>query len=152
MTVKSADIDLPVLVDQIGAELLEHLIVCRTCSAIFVGQEHSLGEAGCVEGKRIASESAVARKGREVSRVPQHLTEQTLDDFAFDRLAGDERQSLEDHLRACSQCAKAAEQRNTLTIWIRAAFFERKHGVSTSSNRAELRQVQRSAYPLGACA
>jgi hypothetical protein len=150
VTVKSADIDSPALVDQISAELLEHLIVCRTCSAIFAAQEHSLGTAGCVEGKRIASESAIRRKSREVNRAHEHLTEQTLDDFIFHRLICDERQSLEHHLSCCSQCAKAAEQRETLATRISAAFFKRKHGVNTAPNPTAVRQGQRSALSVRA--
>jgi hypothetical protein len=48
--VRPADLDAPTLVDRISAELLDHLIVCRTCSVIFAAQQHSLGEVGCVEG------------------------------------------------------------------------------------------------------
>jgi hypothetical protein len=54
--VRPADLDAPTLVDRISAELLDHLIVCRTCSVIFAAQEHSLGEVGCVEGRRISSQ------------------------------------------------------------------------------------------------
>jgi hypothetical protein len=50
--VRPADLDAPTLVDRISADLLDHLIVCRTCSVIFAAQEHSLGEVGCVEGRR----------------------------------------------------------------------------------------------------
>ena len=150
--VRSADLDTSALVDQISAELLEHLIVCRTCSVIFAAQERSIGEAGCVEGKRIASESTVRRNGRKVNRALRHLTEQTLDDFIFDRLACDERQPLEHHLSCCSQCAKTAEERETLATWIRAAFYERKHGVKPPSNPAVVLQAQRSASALSVCA
>jgi len=152
VTVKSADLDVPALVDQISAGLLDHLIVCRTCSAIFAAQKHSLGEAECVEGKRIASESTVRRQDRGANLAPRHLTEQTLDDYIFDRLACDERQPLEHHLSCCSQCAKTAQEQETLATWIRAAFYERKHGVNTSSNPTAVLQVQRSASTLSVCA
>jgi len=140
------------LVDQITAELLDHLIVCRTCSIIFATQKRSLGEAECVEGKRIALESTFRWQDRGANLSLQHLTEQTLDDYIFDRLACDERQPLEHHLSCCSQCAKAAEERETLATWIRAAFYERKHGVNTSSNPTAVLQVQRSGSALSVCA
>jgi hypothetical protein len=79
-----------VLVDQISAELLDHLIVCRTCSVIFAAQEHSLEEAECVEGKRITSESTVRCEDRGANLAIRHLTEQSLDDYIFDRLACDQ--------------------------------------------------------------
>ena len=153
MTVKSADLDAPALVDQISAGLLDHLIVCRTCSVIFATQTHSLGEAECVEGKRIVSESTVRWKDRGANLALQHLTEQTLDDYIFDRLVDcDERQPLKHHLSYCSQCAKAVEQRETLATWIRAAFHERKHCVKTSSNPKAVLQIQRSGSSLSVCA
>jgi hypothetical protein len=152
VTVRSADLDAPVLVDQISAELLDHLLVCRTCSVVFATQEHSLGEAECVEGKRIASESTLRWKDRGANLALRHVTEQTLDDHIFDRLAFDERQPLEHHLSCCSPCAKKAEERETLATWIRAAFYERKHGVNTSSNPTAFLQLQRSAAALSVCA
>ena len=152
MTVRSADLDTSALVDQISAELLDHLIVCQTCSVLFAAQEHSLREAECVEGKRIASESTARSQDRGANLGLRHLTEQTLDDYIFDRLACDERQPLEHHLSCCSQCAKTAEERETLATWITAAFYERKHGVNTSSNPTAVLQVQRSASTLSVCA
>jgi hypothetical protein len=150
--VRSADLAAPGLVDQMSAELLDHLIVCRTCSVVFATQEHSLGEAECVEGKRIASEATVRSKDRGANFALRHVTEQTLDDYLFDRLACDERQPLEHHLSCCSQCAKTAQEQETLATWIRAAFYERKHGVNTSSNPTAVLQVQRSASTLSVCA
>jgi hypothetical protein len=148
VTVRSADLDAPVLVDQISAELLDHLLVCRTCSVVFAAQKHSLGEAECVEGKRIASESTVRWKDRGADRAARHVTEQALDDYIFDRLASDERQLLEHHLNCCLQCAKTVEERETLATWIRAAFYERQHGVKSSSNPTVVLQVQSSASAL----
>jgi len=92
--VRSADLDAPTLMDQISAELLDHLIACRTCSVIFSAQEHSLGEAGCVEGRRISSQSRLKWQERRATLALQHLTEQTVDDYLFDRLSCDERQPL----------------------------------------------------------
>jgi hypothetical protein len=152
VTVRSADLEAPALVDQISAELLDHLIVCRTCFVIFAAQEHSLGEAECVEGKRIAFESTVRWQDRGASLALRHPTEQTLDDYIFDRLACDERQPLEHHLSYCSQCAKTAEERETLATWIRAAFYEQKHGMNASSNPTGVLQVQHSASALTVCA
>jgi hypothetical protein len=152
VTVRSSDLDTPALVDQISAELLDHLIVCRTCFVIFATQKRSLGEAECVEGKRIAFESTVRWQDRGANLALQHLTEQTLDDYIFDRLACDERQPLEHHLSCCSQCAKAAEEGETLATWIRAAFHERKHCVKTSSNPKAVLQVQRSGSGPSVCA
>jgi hypothetical protein len=139
-------------VDQISAELLDRLFACRTCSVIFATQKRSLGETECVEGKRIAFESTVRWQDRGANLALQHLTEQTLDDYIFDRLACDERQPLEHHLSCCSQCAKAAEEGETLATWIRAAFHERKHCVKTSSNPKAVLQIQRSGSSLSVCA
>jgi hypothetical protein len=138
-------------VDQISAELLDHLIVCRTCFVIFATQKRSLGEAECVEGKRIALESTVRWQDRGANLALQHLTEQTLDDYIFDRLACDERQPVERHLSCCPRCAKTIQERETLATWIRAAFYEREHGLNASRNSTAVIQVQCSARALSVC-
>jgi hypothetical protein len=149
--VRSADLDAPTLLDQISAELLDHLIACGTCSVIFAAQEHSLGEAGCVEGRRISSQSKLRWQERRSTLALRHLTEQTVDDYLFDRLSYDERQPLAHHISCCSQCAKTLQERETLATWIRAAFHEREHGVNPSSNPTAVVQVQFSACALSLC-
>jgi hypothetical protein len=149
--VRSTDLDAPTLVDQMSAELLDHLIACRNCSVIFAAQEHSLEEAGCVEGQRIVSESKVRWQQRRANLALRHLTEQTLDDYLFDRLACDERQPVERHLSCCPRCAKTIQERETLATWIRAAFYEREHGLNASRNSTAVIQVQCSARALSVC-
>jgi hypothetical protein len=146
--VRSADLDAPTLVDQISAELLDHLMGCRTCSAIFAAQKHSLEEAGCLEGQRIVSESKVRWQQRRANLALRHLTEQTLDDYLFDRLACGEREPVEHHLSCCPQCAKTIQERETLARWLKSAFYEREHGTDTSSNLTAVIQVQCSARGL----
>jgi hypothetical protein len=140
--VRSTDLDAPMLVDQLGAELLDHLIVCRACFLIFVAQKRSLGEAGCVEGIRIVSQSKVRWQERRLNLALRHLTEQTLDDYLFGRLTGDERQSLDHHIDCCSRCVEEIHQRETLVTLIRAALFEREADSNTSSCSTGVVQVR----------
>lgn len=149
--VKSADLDAPTLVDRMSGELLDHLIVCRTCSSIFAGQEQSLEEAGCVVGRRIVSESKVRWQERRANLALKHLTEETLDDYIFDRLACDEWQPVEHHLGRCPPCAKAIQQRETLATWIRAAFHERERNRNAPATPTGIIQVQSSAWALSVC-
>jgi hypothetical protein len=51
LRISGVDLDDPKLLDPIGTDLLDHLIVCTTCHVIFAAQRHSLGEAGCVAGR-----------------------------------------------------------------------------------------------------
>lgn len=146
--VRARDLDAPTLVDRMSAELLDHLIACRMCSSIFAGQEQSLGEAGCVEGRRLVSESKVSWQERRANLALKHLTEETLDDYIFDRLACDEWQPVEHHLSHCPQCAKAIQQRETLATWIRAAFHERERNRNAPSTTSGVIQVQCSARAL----
>lgn len=147
--VRSTDLDAPTLVDRISAELLDHLIACRTCSAAFAAQEHSVEEVGCVEGRRIVSESKVRWQERRANLALRHLTDETLDDYIFDRLAFDERQPIEHHLKGCPQCAKTIQQQRTMATWIRAAFHERKR--NARSVPTAVIQVQCSARALSVC-
>lgn len=148
--VRAANLDAPTLVDRISGELLDHLLACRTCSSIFAGQEQSLEEAGCLEGQRMISESRVRWQERRANLAFNHLTDETLDDYLFGRLACDERQAAKHHLSRCPRCAKAIEQRETLATWIRAAFEEHKRKPDTPSTPTVI-QVQCAAWALAVC-
>jgi hypothetical protein len=143
--VRAADLDAPTLVDRICATLLDHLTACRMCSSIFAGQEQSLEEAGCLEGQRIISESRVRWQERRANLAVNHLTDETLDDYIFGRLACDEWEAAKHHLGRCPRCAKAIQERETLATWIRAAFHERKRNPDAPSTPAII-QVQCAAW------
>lgn len=149
--IRAADLDAPTLVDRISAELLDHLVACRTCAGIFAGQEQSLEEAGCIEGQRIISKSKVRWEERRANLALRHLTDETLDDYLFGRLACDEWQSVKRHLGSCPRCAKAIQQRETLATLIRAAFRERGRKRNAPSTSTGVIQVQCSAQALRAC-
>jgi len=83
LRVRGTDPDNPKLVDEIGVELLDHLIVCRTCFAIFAAQKRSLEEVGCVEGRRIVLQSKVKWHERRVDLHRRHQAEKTLDNCIF---------------------------------------------------------------------
>jgi hypothetical protein len=147
--VRSVNLDAPTLVDQIGAELLDHLIACRSCLLIFVAQEDSIGDAGCIEGIRIVSQSQLTWQERRSSLAIRHLTEQTMDDFLFDRFIRDERQAIEHHLRSCSQCLQEIHQRATLIALIKASLSRREETSSSGINGVV--QVRVSDTDFSAC-
>lgn len=152
LNVRTADLDAPTLVDRMSAELLDHLATCRICAGIFAGQEQSLEEAGCIEGQRIVSESKLRWQERRANLALKHLTDETLDDYIFGRLAGGECRSVTHHLSRCPPCAKAIQQRETLAALIRAAFRERQRNRNAPSTPRGIIQVQCSARALSACA
>jgi hypothetical protein len=82
--------------------------------------------------------------GTKIGSCHSALTEQTVDDYLFDRLSSDERQPISHHISNCSQCAKTIEERETLATWIRAAFHERERGVNSTA----VLEVQFSACGL----
>jgi hypothetical protein len=125
--VRSIDLDAPTLVDHIGRKLLDHLIACRVCTAIFADQRDSIGEAGCVDGRRIVSESQVRWQERRSTLALRHVTDETLDDYLFDRLIGDEREPLEYHAQVCLECSKKIRERETLISCMKMVFRERLH-------------------------
>ena len=147
--VRSVNLDAPTLVDQIGAELLNHLILCRRCLLIFVAQQDSIGDAGCVVGKRIVSQSELRWQERRSSLALRHLTEQTMDDFLFDRFISDERQAIEHHHRICSQCLQEIQKRATLSALIKAALSRREETSSSGVNGVV--QVRVSDTDFSAC-
>jgi hypothetical protein len=147
--VRSVNLDAPTLVDKIGAELLNHLITCRKCLLIFMAQEDSIGEAGCIEGIRIVSQSELRWQERRSSLALEHLTEQTMDDFLFDRFISDERQAIEHHLRSCSHCLQEIHQRATLIALIKTALSRRQETSSSGVNGVV--QVRVSDTDFSAC-
>jgi hypothetical protein len=151
VTVRSIDLDAPMLVDQIGAELLDHLIVCRRCLLVFMAQDRSIREAGCVKGMRVVSQSNVRWQERRSNLAHRHLTEQTLDDYLFDRFTLDELHAIKHHISCCSQCAQELRQRETLATLIKAAFSDRQAGMQTSSNANGVMRVQVSPLGFSAC-
>jgi hypothetical protein len=44
---------LPELVDRVGADLLDHLLVCRQCFRVFAAQQVSIEQEGCEIGRRL---------------------------------------------------------------------------------------------------
>ncbi len=139
------------LVDQIGAELLAHLIVCGTCSRIFVAQEQSIGDVGCVEGRRIVSQSKLKWQERRSNLALWHLADPTLDDYLFDRLTLDEREALEHHTGCCSQCAQELRRRETLVALIKACLSERQAGENASSTANSVVHVQVARSRFSVC-
>lgn len=150
MKLRSAHLNTPALVNEISAEMLDHLIACRTCSAVFAAQQHSLGGTECVEGKQIAAESE-RRQRRDANFATRHITEEILDDYIFDRLAFDEQQALDCHLGCCSRCAKTVKEQKILASLLRAAFYQPEHGVNTSSIPAIFLSIGHYASALPVC-
>ncbi len=60
-------LDVPTLVDRVDKTFLDHLCACRRCSTVFVAQKDSIGNAGCIEGMRIISQSQVASERRKTT-------------------------------------------------------------------------------------
>ena len=147
--VRSVDLDAPMLVDQIGAELLDHLIGCRRCWLIFVAQEDSIGEAGCVEGIRIVTQSEHRWQEWRLTLALEHLTEQTLDDYLFDRFTGDELLAVEHHISCCSGCAQEIHKRAALIALIKATLSRREETISSGVNGVV--QVRVSDNDFSAC-
>jgi hypothetical protein len=131
--VRSIDLDAPQLKDQIDRELLDHLIACRTCTTIFAAQKNSIGGAGCVVGRRIVSQSEVRRQEHRFTLAVGHVTEETLDEYLFDRLTADEIELLDYHARFCSQCANRILERQRLISCMKAVFRERLNAVKSPS-------------------
>jgi hypothetical protein len=147
--VRSANLDLPTLVDRIGEELLDHLCACHRCSAVFAAQEHSLANAGCIVGMRMVSESRVKWAQRKAALALGHVTAETLDDYLFNRLTVEEKAAVNDHVSFCIHCANEFSGRETLITCIKAAFCE-THDTDNPSPIGAV-NVRFPARALGTC-
>jgi hypothetical protein len=59
----------PELVDRIGADLLDHLLVCRQCFRVFAAQRVSIEQEGCETGRRLTQLARV-----KTPEQPQQVT------------------------------------------------------------------------------
>jgi hypothetical protein len=119
--VKTVNLDAPTLVDQIGKGLLDHLAKCQRCFSIFAAQEESIEYSGCIEGRRIVSESQVKWEARRQVLALRHLTVEVIEEYLFDRLTEGEKAAVECHAESCSRCGNELRDRRTLIGCIRAA-------------------------------
>jgi hypothetical protein len=150
LKLRSIDLDAPQLKDQIDRELLDHLLACRTCSAIFAAQRNSIGEAGCVVGRRIVSQSEVRWQEHRFTLALRHVTDETLDEYLFDRLTTDEIEPLEYHARFCTQCANRILERETLISCMKVIFRERLNAVKSAPSAQALVGVRCPARAISA--
>ena len=59
------------LVDRIGADLLDHLLVCRHCFRVFAAQRVSIADAGCDTGKRLTIQARAKTCGEVRAKLAQ---------------------------------------------------------------------------------
>jgi hypothetical protein len=150
--VRSIDLDAPPLIDQIDRELLDHLIACRTCSTVFAAQNNSIEEAGCVVGQCIVSQSQVRWQERRLTLALRHVSDETLDEYLFDRLTPEEMEPLEYHSQLCSLCAKKILERETLIGCLKVIFREKLNTVRSSSTPQAVVDVRFPERVLTVCA
>jgi len=55
---------IPGLVDRIGSDLLDHLLVCRQCFRVFAAHKVSIELEGCEAGKRLTQLAKVKKPGQ----------------------------------------------------------------------------------------
>jgi hypothetical protein len=137
--VKTVDLASKTLVDRIGEILLGHLSECQTCFSVFAAQIVSLEQAGCVEGKRILSQSQLDWEEHRSKLALQHLTRDVLEDYVFNRLTTGEKEALESHASWCADCRREIKDRRALVECMKLAFArldsaESKTGTATAIN------------------
>ena len=126
--VKGTKIDTTQEPDDFSNQLIDHVCECLECLMTVIKQRTSLVEAGC---PGFLSLLVAAQKYPDSARSPLmnvHLTEDTIEEYCFNRLTFIEVKVLEGHLAVCRDCNRRIEHRKRFVHLIKAAFRQRTKG------------------------
>jgi hypothetical protein len=150
--VKTVNLDAPTLVDRIGKGLLDHLGKCQRCFLIFAAQEESIECSGCMEGRRIVSESQVKWEQRQSLLALQQLTGDVIEEYLFDRLTEGEKAAVECHATSCFRCGNELRDRRALIGCIRAALLQANEDGDTHTQMVTAVNVRFPGRASATCA
>ena len=103
--------------------LTEHVVDCRHCLAMVLFRAEILDEVGCDEYKiLLAKARAVCPTLTAPLSTTDHISEDILEEYCFNRACSNESARLEEHLERCSTCAKNLEKRLAFIHNMKAAF------------------------------
>jgi hypothetical protein len=104
--VKTMDLDFPSSFEEMTQALMEHILECRHCLRVAsAGIDISLQQAGCEACKQIFSRFYSELQVRQELASAAHLSEETIEEYCFNRLSEQEGTLFEQHLRMCPSCA-----------------------------------------------
>ena len=106
--------------------LLSHALNCQTCLAIVLFEDVSLAERGCGDYRNLLRKMRAALQTHLSIEADQHVNDDVLDEYFFNRLSPEETSHLERHVLMCDQCARLLHARQLFFVCVRAALRDKE--------------------------
>jgi hypothetical protein len=132
--VKMADLDFPRSESEMTELLLTHALGCRKCLAVVLFEDVSLAEKGCQEYRDLLGRMRTALRTHLSLETDQHVNDDVLDEYFFNRLSPEETAHLEKHVLVCDQCAQLLHTRQLFFVCVRAALRDKESEGKNSSH------------------
>ena len=129
--VRMADLDFPRSEAEMTELLLSHALSCPKCLAVVLFEDVSLAERGCQQYLDLLGKMRAALRTHLSIEADQHVNDDVLDEYFFNRLSPGETSRLERHVLVCDQCARMLHARQLFFVCVRAAL--RNKGAETIS-------------------
>ncbi len=123
--VKAADLDFPRSESEMTERLLAHALNCRECLAVVLFEDVSLAEKGCQNYRDLLQKMRMALRTHLTLETDNHVDEDVLDEYFFNRLSAEETSRLEKHVLMCDRCAQLLHDRQLFFVCVRAALKDK---------------------------
>jgi putative zinc finger protein len=111
VSVSCFDMEFPRTAEQMEAALTDHAVDCRHCLAAALFRRESLAEIGCEEYQEMLAKMNTTLRVQETIEADEHVDEDVLEEYCFNRLSPEQNLRLEEHLIGCPSCADLVEDR-----------------------------------------
>jgi hypothetical protein len=112
--------ELPRTTEQAEAVLTEHVLGCRHCLAVALYRMETLAEVGCREYKALLNR---AKAGIQL-HLGGHVETIIGEEYSLDNLATLDRQRVEVHISACTDCANIVCRASAFVSYMKAALLD----------------------------
>ena len=111
VSVSCFDMEFPRTAEQMEAALIDHAVDCRHCLAAALFRRETLAEIGCEEYRTMLGKMNTTLRVQEALEADDHITEDVLEEYCFNRLSPEQNLRLEEHLIGCPHCTDLIEDR-----------------------------------------
>jgi hypothetical protein len=93
--------------------------------AVVLFEDVSLAEKGCQEYRDLLDKMRAALRTHLAIEADQHVDDDVLNEYFFNRLSPEETSRLERHVLVCDHCAKMLHARQLFFVCVRAALRDK---------------------------
>lgn len=121
LKVEVADLDFPKTSEQMSEVLTKHALECRHCLAAILFCDETLAVTGCERYKQLLAKMKSLLGVRASIEAGEHIDEDVLEEYCFNRLSAYETVKLEGHLQNCEMCTHNLRGRRDFIRYMKAA-------------------------------